>query len=375
MAYLEITGIPLREPGEEFGPTVNIELEKLRGLTVLSDNGEVAESIARAVLGHGAFTGEIILNSMRIDPIAPRKRPVGVLGGVPGVIPSRTVKENLDLALKGRELSVAEEVFLVDQEFTEGPLAGLQDVKGVDLDDYSRSILAATRLLMAGCDLMLIRKLPVPGFGEMEAGVSWNPGLQMDALLELKNLLRRFRATWINFLTDPVCVHVLSDRVVVFSDGNLVQDGPLRECLNVPASRLVADFLSFPRMNYKTVQVERDGPYVLLRAGRYAFSASEYIKRYIGSREGQSVVMGVRPEDLGLRAYETGDPTVMNLGKVTRVDSFPGSLIVRLDAEGDEWISMVEPGRTVFTGQLVEFRPDPDRIHIFHPLNGANLLD
>jgi len=375
MAYLEITGLPLKQPMGEFGLTVNLELERLRGLSVLSDDGELPRVLADAITGRADFSGEIVLNGRRIDPMPARKRPVRVLGDVPGVIPGRTVRENLELALKRRALEVGDEVFLVEQELQTGMLAGLGNMRAESLDPAASTILAAARILLVGFDLLLIQKLPVPCIRSRHDDDSWKPGMLLDALLELKDLLRRHRATWISLLTDPACVHVLSDRVAVFAQGGIIQEGSLRECMNAPASRLVADFLAFPRMNYRTVRVERDGPFVLLRSGRYGFNVSEYVKRHLTSREGDSVILGIRPEDLRVRAYETGDPTVINLAKITRVDAIPGALVVRLDVEGDEWLAMVEPGRSVFTGQLVELRPDPDKIHLFHPINGASLLD
>jgi ABC-type sugar transport system ATPase subunit len=170
-------------------------------------------------------------------------------------------------------------------------------------------------------------------------------------------------------------VKIFSDRVAIFSQGSLMQEGSLRECMNSPASRLVADFVSFPGMNYRIMKIQRDGPYVMLRSGRYGFTVSEYIKRHLTIREGEDVIVGINPEDVRIRAYETGNPAVMNLARVTSLDHVPGGLLVHVDADGMEWIAMTETGRLLYTGQLVELRPDPDKIHLFHPVNGLSILD
>jgi len=376
MAYLDVTGLPLTGSDEQFSPAFSIALGKERGLSVLSDDGMLPTALVDAVRGTGRFRGEVVLNGKRIDPLPVKKRSVAVLGDVPGVIPGRTVRENLDLALKNskRPASTSDEVFLVDQLLSEGTLAGLSDTKCGLLGDVARTLVAALRLLIDGCDLLIIQRLPVPGFRSNGSAV-WEPGFHLDALLELKNILREFRTTWISTLTDSGCVHVLSDRLAIFSSGMLVQEGSLRECLNVPSSRLVADFLAFPRMNYMRARIESDGPFVLLRRGRYGFSVSEYIKRQLSTREGEEVVLGIHPSDLNLRPYEAGDPTVLNLARITRVDSVPGGLVIRLDAEGAEWLALAEHGRTLYTGQLVELRPDPDHVYLFHPHNGSNILD
>jgi multiple sugar transport system ATP-binding protein len=375
MAYFEIIGLPVRAAADHFGPTVGLTLEQGRGLSLVADDEEFPRAVAGALLGTGGFSGEIILNGRRIDPIRAADRPVKALGQTGGIVPHRTVRENLESAVQRRGASEGEAAMLVERELADGGLAGLDEVPAGSLHSAGRTILAASRILLAGCDLLLITRLPVPGSPADRSKKIWGPGLELDTLLDLKGVLRRLRATWVNFLTDPACVHILSDRLAVFSAGRLVQEGPLRECINAPATRLVADFLAFPRMNYRTARVERDGPFLMLRSGRYGFRVSEYIKRSIASREGEDVVVGLRPEDLGLRPYETGDPTVMNLARVLRVDAIPGALAVVVDLEGEEWVGLTEPGRPFFTGQLVELRPDPDKLHLFHPLQGTSLLD
>ncbi len=373
MAYLEITGLPMKGPINGFEPTVNLSMEKGRGLTVLSSDGRLSMAVVDALVGKGTFLGEIYLNGMRIDQVHPRNRKIRLLGDIPGIIPTKTIRENMEYALLAQIVTEGEVAMLVERELTEGPLAGLGESRASMLDSGGCTILAATRALFSGCDLLLVPNLPVPG-GRREKK-TYNPGIQLDTLLDLKSLFRRLKATWISLLVDPMAVHILSDRVAVFSGGSLVQEGGLRECINAPASRMVADFLSFPRINYRQVTVERDGPYLMLRSGRYGFHVSEYIKRALNAREGDKVILGVRPEDLGIRPFETGDPTVLNLAKVMGVDVLPSNLVVRLDLEGDQWFAMIEPNRPFHTGQLVELRPDPDRIHLFHPLHGVNLLD
>jgi multiple sugar transport system ATP-binding protein len=374
MAYLEITGIPLGSRSDEFGPTVNLVLEKGRGLSLLSSDGILPGAVVDAITGHGNFSGEIFLNNRRIDPMTARNRPVKVLGDTPGIFPRLTVQENLEMALVNKGRSSEESIFAVERELTESLLAGLGKQKAGTLDEIGRTFLAAARIMLSGCDLLVIAALPTPGPKTLYER-NWQPGMHLDTLLELKGLLRRHNATWINILTDAVCVRVLSDRMAIYSGENLIQEGSLRECLNAPRTRMIADFLSFPKMNYKTVRVEFDGPFLLLRSGRYGFRVSEFAKRHLVVKHGDEIVLGLRPEDIHLRPYNNGDPTVINLAKILRVDSLPGGQAVRLDLEGEEWVALIDPSTYVNTGQLVELRPDPDKVHLFHPAHGGSLLD
>lgn len=374
MAYLEITGIVSPSGNSTFGAGVSLSIEKGRGLTILSTSGRISQIIADALIGNVDFEGEIYLNSRRIDPVPARNRRIRVLGDTPGCFPHLTVKQNLEIALRNREMSPGEAALKVERELTESLLAGFGDIKAGSLDEAGRTILAASRAVLAGCDLLIISNLPVPGKSHKEPNI-WAPINIYDALIDLKNLLRRHQATWVNFLSDIACVHLLSDRVAIFSDDRLLQEGSLREILNAPLSMMIADLMAFPRMNYKKSRIERDGPFILLRAGRYGIKVSEYIKRHLISKEGEEVIMGIRPEDVGFRPYETGDPAVMNLARITGVDLIPGYQYVHIDMEGDEWVALTEIGRPIFTGQLVEVRPNPDRIFVFHPSTGNSLLD
>lgn len=374
MAYFEITGVPLRPADPGFSPTVNLLLEKGRGLSIISDDGEIPSAIIRALTRRSNFVGEIFLNSRRIDPVPVRSRPIKVIGNGPGYNPNRTIRQNFESILSGTSFTDGEAIMLIERELSQGPLAGFGDEPSKSLDSNGRTILAATCALMSGCELLIISGLPVMN-GKKEKFVTWRPGYQLDGLLDLKNLLKRFRATWISTLTDAACVQVLSDHLAIFSGGNLIQEGSLRECMNAPNSRLVADYLAFPKMNYRKCRVERDGPFFILHSGRFGFRVSDFIKRQLAHREGDELIMGVRPEDLNIRGYQTGDPTVLNLARVLRVDTLPGIQLAWLDVEGQDWVAICDPIQAVFSGQLIELRPDPERIHIFHPINNTSLLD
>jgi len=374
MAYFEITGLPLQRGEGEETPSVSLTLEKGRGLSILSTDGRLPQLLIDILKGKTTFSGEIILNDKHIEKLPGSSRNIKVIGDEPGFVPHLTVRENLDLALENQPLTAVEADLVIEKELSQCMLAGLGDVRADSIDAGARTILAIERALLTGCELLLITHLPVP-FEKRKEPPTWRPGYLLDTLLDIKTILRRHKATWISTLTDPACVHILSDRVAIYTQNRLLQEGSLRECLTAPASRVVADFLAFPKMNYKKARIERDGPFIILRTGRYGFKVGEYIKRLIAPREGQEVILGVKPEDLFLRPYETGDPTAMNLARVAQIDSIPGALIVKVDADGAEWISLTEPGKLVFTGQLVELRPDPDKIHLFHPLHGASILD
>src|SRR3990172_103988 len=99
MAYLDVTGLPLTGLDDQFGPAFSLSLERERGLSVLSDDGMLPSALVHAILGTGYFNGEVILNSRKIDPLPPKKRAVAMLGDVPGVIPGKTVRENIELAM------------------------------------------------------------------------------------------------------------------------------------------------------------------------------------------------------------------------------------------------------------------------------------
>ena len=95
--------------------------------------------------------------------------------------------------------------------------------------------------------------------------------LRMNTRIEIANLHRQLGASMIYVTHDQTEAMTLADKIVVLRDGRVEQIGSPMELYNNPANQFVAGFLGSPSMNFFPAQLVN---------------------------EGDTRIMGVRPEDL-----------------------------------------------------------------------------
>ena len=114
--------------------------------------------------------------------------------------------------------------------------------------------------------------------------------LRAELRHELKLLHRKLGATMIYVTHDQTEAMTLASRIVVMKAGVIQQIGAPTEVYEKPANRFVAGFLGATAMNFVAGQV---------RGGRFEGALSVDLTGYAGApREGQQVVLGLRPENL-----------------------------------------------------------------------------
>ena len=113
----------------------------------------------------------------------------------------------------------------------------------------------------------------------------------------------------------------LADRIVCMSMGHVQQIGTPLELYDTPANLFVAGFIGLPPMNLFDVRI-KDGQAV---CADFAIDLTEAEQQLLSRYEGESVTMGVRPENV----IPGGDITVEvfsneNLGQTTLVNGSVG---------------------------------------------------
>jgi multiple sugar transport system ATP-binding protein len=112
---------------------------------------------------------------------------------------------------------------------------------------------------------------------------------------ELKLLHKRLGATIIYVTHDQIEALTLADRIVVMDEGRIQQIGKPIELYERPANLFVASFIGLPPMNFIDVEVLRSGQ---LSYRDVLLDLSESEKKALSLYVGQTVVLGVRPEDI-----------------------------------------------------------------------------
>ena len=126
--------------------------------------------------------------------------------------------------------------------------------------------------------------------------------LRSRTRVEIKRLLRRFNITTIYVTHDQTEAQAMGDRIAVMRTGQIEQLGTYREIYDNPANMFVAGFVGAPPMNLIPGTAENGG----VRVNGHLFDLK---LDGLGTRDGDKVHLGVRPEHIDL-LHTTADGTM-----------------------------------------------------------------
>lgn len=128
--------------------------------------------------------------------------------------------------------------------------------------------------------------------------------LRVQMRLEIRRLHNRLKATSIFVTHDQVEAMTLADQVVVMNKGMIEQVGKPIEVYQRPASVFVASFIGAPAMNLLPGRIAPSGQVEFDGAGALAYDAEAFT-----AAPGQSVEVGIRPEDIEIARGDTSSLT------------------------------------------------------------------
>ncbi|MDO5629365.1 MAG: TOBE domain-containing protein, partial [Mobilicoccus sp.] len=157
------------------------------------------------------------------------------------------------------------------------------------------------------------------------------------------------------------------DRVAVLKDGVLQQCDSPRRMYDHPNNVFVAGFIGSPAMNLSVVDVVDGG----VRFGSVVLP----VEREVLAGAGDTVTLGVRPEDLSLTEGE-GLTIEVDVVEELGADAYVYGHVAGTDPVEDRpFIARVDGRTPPQKGQSVTFTAQPAHVHLFHATNGERLGD
>jgi multiple sugar transport system ATP-binding protein len=179
----------------------------------------------------------------------------------------------------------------------------------------------------------------------------------------------------------------MGDRVAVMRKGKLQQVAPPEELYARPANVFVASFIGSPAMNVLQARVER---------GAAVVGEARLPVPGLDAREGQEVLLGIRPESFADAALADDDARPRLPGRVELREALGSEVLVHFSTAGrlaatDELLELAEDvgddraaeratlvGRfstktRVREGDAIEVAVDVDALHVFDPQTGVAL--
>ena len=125
--------------------------------------------------------------------------------------------------------------------------------------------------------------------------------LRVQMRSEIASLHNRLKATIIYVTHDQTEAMTLGTRIVVLKDGVIMQVDSPQKLYNEPNNLFVAGFIGSPQMNFIDAVCKVEGERVTLNFEKTSvvLPPAKAKKLIDGGYNGKTVVMGIRPEDIG----------------------------------------------------------------------------
>jgi len=263
----------------------NLDVTKGEFITLLGPSGSGKTTCLMMLAGFEDVTsGEILINGRSVTDIAPYHRNIGMVFQQYALFPHMTIRENLAYPLKLRKQSHADIHAKVNEYLK---LIELDDFGGrypAQLSGGQRQRVALARALIFAPDIVLMDE-PLGALDKK---------LREQMQFEIKRLHEQLGFTVIYVTHDQTEALTMSDRIAVFSHGEVQQCDAPHVLYEHPANLFVADFIG--ESNKLEGVVESVMPQQV--RVHLANGSTIHARRVTASTVGQMTIVSIRPEKL-----------------------------------------------------------------------------
>lgn len=234
MSYLEIKNISKKFNKLNVLKGIDISINKGEFISFLGPSGCGKTTLLRIIAGlENQDNGEIIIDGKDVSKLDPSKRKVGIVFQNYALFPNLNVYENIAYGLKNKKLSKRE----IDEEVKKMvDLVGLEECISkypFEISGGQQQRVALARSLVLKPDILLLDE----PLSALDAKVREN---LRD---EIKSLQRKLNITTIMVTHDQEEAIIISDRIIVFNSGNIMQEGTPKEIYYSPKNHFTANFV------------------------------------------------------------------------------------------------------------------------------------
>jgi len=339
---------------------ISLEIEDGEFLVLVGPSGCGKSTTLRMVAGLEKPTdGDISIGSVRVNNLEPRERDIAMVFQNYALYPHMNVRKNIGFGL---QLSTD----FSDTEIEERVTDAAELLEIGDLLDKKPKSLSGGQQQRVALGRAIVR--------EPEAFLFDEPLSNLDAKLrkqmrtEISRIQEQLGVTSIYVTHDQEEAMTMGDRIAVMNDGELQQVGEPNAVYNHPANLFVAGFIGSPAMN--TVEgevVRRDGRMILESSDpdALAYDLSADPEADLSIDPGERVTIGVRPEDVVLRASPSAFDTQSHSTTVDVVEPLGSDNLLYFDVGSQTWTARVSPGFEPDSGSEVYFSFPREALYVF----------
>jgi len=212
---------------------VDLEIETGEFATIVGPSGSGKSTLLHMLAGHLEPTGgRITLDGTDITDTKPQERPTSLVFQSWALFPHMTVRENIEFPIRTTGRSVDGQVEeLLEQVQLDPEIQADKNVS--ELSGGQRQRVALARSLAYDPDILLLD----------EPLASLDYVLQKQLQRELADLNVELDMTFVYVTHSLEAALVMSDKLFVIDEGDLIQTGPPEEIYREPNNKFIAEFM------------------------------------------------------------------------------------------------------------------------------------
>ena len=360
MASLSLTNVCKVYPnGFEAVKDFNLEVEDKEFIIFVGPSGCGKSTTLRMIAGlEEISSGELKIDGRVVNDVEPKDRDIAMVFQNYALYPHMTVFDNMAFGLKLRKVPKDEIKKKVEEAAKILDLEKLLDRKPKALSGGQRQRVAMGRAIVRNPKVFLMDE-PLSNL---------DAKLRVQMRSEIASLHNRLKATIIYVTHDQTEAMTLGTRIVVLKDGVIMQVDSPQKLYNEPNNLFVAGFIGSPQMNFIDAVCKVEGERVTLNFEKTSvvLPPAKAKKLIDGGYNGKTVVMGIRPEDIGDSQIEIeAHKDAVFETDVTGYELLGSEVLLYFNVAGTAMTAKVDSRTTARMGDHITLAIDPEKIHCF----------
>ena len=360
MASLSLKNVCKVYPnGFEAVKDFNLDVADKEFIIFVGPSGCGKSTTLRMIAGLEEISGGTLkIGDKVMNDVEPKDRDIAMVFQNYALYPHMTVYDNMAFGLKLRKVPKDE----IDKAVREAArildLDKLLDRKPKALSGGQRQRVAMGRAIVRNPKVFLMDE-PLSNL---------DAKLRVQMRSEIASLHNRLKATIIYVTHDQTEAMTLGTRIVVLKDGVIMQVDSPQKLYNEPNNLFVAGFIGSPQMNFIDAVCKVEGERVTLNFEKTSvvLPPAKAKKLIDGGYNGKTVVMGIRPEDIGDSQIEIeAHKDAVFETDVTGYELLGSEVLLYFNVAGTAMTAKVDSRTTARMGDHITLAIDPEKIHCF----------
>jgi multiple sugar transport system ATP-binding protein len=364
MANLEIDNVSKRYGSTQAVDGVSLKVSNGTFTVILGPSGSGKTTLLRCVAGfEKPDTGTISIDGKLVTDLPPRERDLAMVFQSYALFPLMTIHDNIGFPLKVRNVPKAEIDARVSQVAELLVIKHLLQKKPGQLSGGEQQRAALGRAIVRQPNALLMD----------EPLTSLDAPLRAQMRTELKRIRRETQMTALYVTHDQAEAMGLADMIAIMSEGHLMQYGPPLEVYSKPQNSFVAGFVGNPPTNILNGRFSAAGNGGTIKVDKATLKVDAASSKIIGDKvgDGGEVLVGVRPEDIGVLPSKQSDSNLEIV--VESIEPLGSSIVISSLVDDKIFRLVLPPEQAVEPGHHLWLDWAPNKMHVFEK-NGPLLL-